>query len=201
MFRRKVHFCTCVYHSVQTWPNRCFQSMCIHQMRKNTDSLKNSAARGASVALQKSASEPGSKSDKRNFTKTYGQMDERNTKNLEGIDWDSVQAKWSSDVSGAETSWLGPITTKALHARLLCGIRFFDKNDRLIGNVPACAVKQVCKILTILDKRGELVEELSQVEKDFARNGLETLRSAPPHASCFSCTQLLCPVNPKHPLK
>ena len=120
---------------------------------------------------------------------------------LDGIDWDSVQAKLSSDVSGVETSWLGPITTKALHARLLCGIRFFDKNDRLIGNVPACAVKQVCKILTILDKRGELVEELSQVEKDFARNGLEKLRSARPHASCFSCTQFLCPVNPEHPLK
>jgi hypothetical protein len=120
---------------------------------------------------------------------------------LDAIDWDSVQGKLSSDVSGAETSWLGPLTTKALHARLLCGIRFFDKNDRLIGNVPACAVKQVCKILTILDKRGELVEELSQVEKDFARNGLEKLRSAPPHASCFSCTQFLCPVNPQHPLK
>jgi hypothetical protein len=59
----------------------------------------------------------------------------------------------------------------------------------------------VCKILTILDKRGELVEELSQVEKDFARNGLEKLRSARPHASCFSCTQFLCPVNPEHPLK
>jgi hypothetical protein len=60
---------------------------------------------------------------------------------LDGVDWDSVQSKLSSDVSGAETSWIGPITTKALHARLLCGIRFFDKNDRLIGNVPACAVK------------------------------------------------------------
>jgi hypothetical protein len=120
---------------------------------------------------------------------------------LDGIDWESVQSRLSSDVSGAETAWIGPITTKALHARLLCGIRFFDKNDRLIGNVPACAVKQVCKILSILDKRGELLEELSQVEKDFARNGLEKLRSAPPHASCFSCTQFLCPVNPKHPLK
>ena len=64
---------------------------------------------------------------------------------LDGIDWDSVQSKVSSDVSGAETSWIGPTTTKPLHARLLCGIRFFNKNDRLVGNVPACAVKQVCK--------------------------------------------------------
>lgn len=114
------------------------------------------------------------------------------------IPWVSVQSKLLSDSSDAETTWIGPITTKALHARLLCGIRFFDKNDRLIGNVPACAVKQVCKILTLLDKKGELIEELLQVEKDFARNGLEKLRFATPHASCSCCTQFLCAVNPNH---
>ena len=116
---------------------------------------------------------------------------------LDEISWDFVQSNLLSDSFAAETTWIGPLTTKALHARLLCGIRFFDKNDRLTGNVPACAVKQVCKILTVLDKKGELIEEILQVEKDFARNGLEKLRFATPHATCFSCTQFLCPVNRK----
>jgi hypothetical protein len=86
------------------------------------------------------------------------------------------------------------IVGEMLYARLFCGLRFFDKNHKMTGEFPPCAVKQVCSILAIAKSQGRTTEELLAEEVKLAANGLEKLQQAAPHAICVTCANGFCPI-------
>jgi hypothetical protein len=60
-------------------------------------------------------------------------------------------------------------------------------------DIPPCVAKWACKVLVQLGKRGELIEEITQMERDFAAtgNGREGAKSA---SACRTFDQNFCPI-------
>jgi hypothetical protein len=54
-------------------------------------------------------------------------------------------------------------------------------------------VKWACKVLVHLEKKGELIAEITQQERDFAGTGLG-LKGSKPASMCKACDQTFCPI-------
>ena len=81
-----------------------------------------------------------------------------------------------------------------MYARLFCGLRFFNKNRKMTAELPPCAVKQVCSIISNAKSQGRTTEEVLPQEIKLAANGLKELLNASPHSLCFTCANRFCPI-------
>jgi hypothetical protein len=77
---------------------------------------------------------------------------------------------------------------------LHCGLKLFygSKLDDSL-DIPPCIVKWVCKLLVQLESKGELIEEMSLMERDFAATGLGR-KGARAASACKQCDQNFCPI-------
>jgi hypothetical protein len=121
-------------------------------------------------------------------------MTQASSTSTQGVDYDRVKDRFNKEL-GLETAFSEDMALQVLHARLHCGLHLFDgsKIDEALDVAP-CIIKWVCKVMVQLEKRGELLETLTQMERDFAATGNNRLNKDAKCATlCRKCVQHYCP--------
>jgi hypothetical protein len=110
-------------------------------------------------------------------------------------DWSEIALKNTSNPDNIEQNFTNEHITRALHARLVCGLKFFDSNKKMTEEIAPCILKMVCVQLAKLSAKGAISEEITKAELDFAANGdISRGRRSSTHPLCKECDQNLCPV-------
>jgi hypothetical protein len=109
--------------------------------------------------------------------------------------WSAIAEKNTSNPENITLNFTNEHVTRALHARLVCGVKFFDSNKKMTEEVALCIVKMACVQLAKLSAKGAISEEITKAEMEFAANGdISRGRRSSTHPLCKKCDQDLCPI-------
>jgi hypothetical protein len=111
-------------------------------------------------------------------------------------DWESVSQLNASNPLNIESNFIGEHVARALHARLFCGVKFFDATTKRANeDIAPCILKMACVQLAKLTAKGGLSEEVTRAETEFAAKGdISRSRRSSTHPLCRQCDQDLCPI-------
>jgi hypothetical protein len=110
--------------------------------------------------------------------------------------WSEIAVRNSANPDNLEANFMSEHVAKALHARLFCGVKFFDATTKRANeDIAPCILKMACVQLAKLAAKGGLSEEITKAELEFAAKGdISRSRRTTTHPLCKECDQTLCPI-------